>query len=136
MNNDQRITEIEAEIERLTEAQRWIPVTEKLPEHRRSVLVYCPEPNNIYCGDYHGKEDDVFRDTGKWYYFGQGLMREIDEKITHWMPIPVAPEKKLYETVNTELEAWPDWKKRAYNDNFAIGAHTKKLEVAVPEEGE
>lgn len=77
-----------AEIDRLTE--RWIPVTERLPEHRKSVLVYCPEPNNIYCGDYHGKEDDVFRDTGKWYYFGQGLMREIDEEVTHWMPLPAA----------------------------------------------
>lgn len=43
------------------------------------------------------------------------------------------PERKrggsTYENVRKELESWPDWKKKAYNDNFATSAHAKKLNV-------
>jgi hypothetical protein len=33
-----------------------------------------------------------------------------------------------YENVRKELESWPDWKKKAYNDNF-LSAHAKPLEI-------
>jgi hypothetical protein len=33
----------------------------------------------------------------------------------------------LYEKIHKELEQWPDWKKQAYNDIFAVIKHSKKL---------
>ena len=36
----------------------------------------------------------------------------------------------LNQQVKAEIDTWPDWKKKAYNDNFAIGIHTTKFEAA------
>lgn len=33
-----------------------------------------------------------------------------------------------YSAVKQEIQhTWPDWKKKAYNDNFANSAHAKKI---------
>lgn len=37
--------------------------------------------------------------------------------------------KDAYKQVNDTINAWPDWKKRAYNEMFAISAHAKKLKI-------
>lgn len=63
--------------------QRWIPVTERLPENRGEVLVctkneYYGTQNvskaKFYCGDWHGQ-------GGRW------------TNVTHWMPLP-EPQKE------------------------------------------
>lgn len=33
---------------------------------------------------------------------------------------------RISETINNE---WPDWKKRAYNEMFAISAHAEKIMI-------
>ena len=65
-------------------AQQWIPVTERLPEDDRAVLVYEATYNNIFtacCED------------GRWESFGiESIPRWYDESpygnITAWMPLP------------------------------------------------
>lgn len=109
---DEAITMIErltAENAALREKQRWIPVTERPPEERVLVNVVwvnrVPEP-------YYKKIKGVpFSDTacfyrGRWYWdspavldllaeYGEDEIDLVDEavEITHWMPLPEAPEK-------------------------------------------
>lgn len=109
---DEAITMIErltAENAALREKQRWIPVTERPPEERTLVNVVwvnrVPEP-------YYKKIKGVpFSDTacfyrGRWYWdspavldllaeYGEDASDLVDEavEITHWMPLPGAPEE-------------------------------------------
>ena len=109
---DEAITMIErltAENAALRENQRWIPVTERPPEERVLVNVVwvnrAPEP-------YYKKIKGVpFSDTacfyrGRWYWdspvvldllaeYGEDEIDLVDEavEITHWMPLPEAPEE-------------------------------------------
>ena len=43
----------------------------------------------------------------------------------------ISVEKKsnedLYEKIYKTIEEWPDWKKQAYNDNFAVSKYSKKF---------
>jgi hypothetical protein len=101
--------EAEAERDALREKQRWIPVTERLPEERALVNVVwvnrAPEP-------YYEKIKGVpFSDTacfyrGRWYWaspvvldllaeYGEDEPDSVDEavEITHWLPLPEAPEE-------------------------------------------
>ena len=64
-------------IARLPAAQRWIPVTEKLPEEKRAVLVWQPRYLNSYTA--------ILAD-GEWFVFG-GYGTKVFE-VTHWMPLP------------------------------------------------
>ena len=99
---------------------RWIPVTELLPEAEQQVLAYCRYgttggyickaiyiPPETYredsgfdwdwdvCNTYNEERDDYEIDPG-WYerihnwdeYGSVG----INDKVTHWMPLPEAPE--------------------------------------------
>ena len=100
--------EAEAERDALREKQRWIPVTERMPEERVLVNVVwvnrAPEP-------YYEKIKGVpFSGTAcfyreRWYWdspvvldllaeYGKDDFDLVDEavKITHWMPLPKAPE--------------------------------------------
>ena len=107
---DEAITMIErltAENAALREKQRWIPVTERMPEERVLVNVLwvnrAPEP-------YYEKIKDVpFSGTacfyrGNWYWdspvvldllaeYGNDNFDLVDDavEITHWMPLPGAP---------------------------------------------
>lgn len=62
------------------EAQRWIPVSERLPEKDKSVFVFtdCGETDFAYIG---------YR-TGHWFTNGMLLIPTV----THWMPLPEPPE--------------------------------------------
>ena len=102
------IERLTAENAALREKQRWIPVTERPPEERTLVNVVWvnrePEP-------YYKKIKGVpFSDTacfyrGRWYWdspvvldllaeYGEDEIDLVDEavEITHWMPLPGAPE--------------------------------------------
>lgn len=105
------IERLTAENAALREKQRWIPVTERPPEERVLVNVVwvnrVPEP-------YYKKIKGVpFSDTacfyrGRWYWdspavldllaeYGEDEIDLVDEavEITHWMPLPEAPEVDL-----------------------------------------
>ena len=75
--NEARIAELEA-------AQRWIPVSERLPEIGVRVLFYNNFIKNIHKGWYSG--DEWVSEIGV-FYNGDKLKR-----ITHWMPLPKLPE--------------------------------------------
>ena len=68
-----------ARIAELEEKQRWIPVSERLPEDGKPVWV-CTIWNEQHSG---------FLIDGVWV----GLFRDFREgEITHWLPLPVLPE--------------------------------------------
>ena len=69
---------------KLEAAQRWIPVSEGLPEIGVRVLFYNNFIKNIHKGWYSG--DEWVSEIGV-FYNGDKLKR-----ITHWMPLPNPPE--------------------------------------------
>lgn len=69
-NLKERIAELE-------EAQRWIPVGERLPEVGKWVIVWMPDK-------YDEVEYTHRMENGEW----------ADEGVTHWMPLPELPEVK------------------------------------------
>lgn len=50
----------------------WIPCDERMPEERKSVLVYCPCGNNIYC---------AYLENGQWLLFGAYTNQIIEDVI-------------------------------------------------------
>lgn len=56
----------------------WIPVSERLPEERQSVLVWCPEYRNMYC---------AYLEHKNWWIFG-AFSRIIPNEVKAWMPLP------------------------------------------------
>ena len=66
-----------AENTALREKQRWIPVTEKTPEYDMPQLALSADGDSLIANYAYG----VWFDT-----WGQ------DVEVTHWMPLPEAPE--------------------------------------------
>lgn len=60
--------------------QRWIPVSERLPERRRCVLCRLSYP-------------DIEEIIVENQYYGNGMWMEESEAVTHWMPLPEPPEE-------------------------------------------
>jgi len=73
-----RVRELESENARLKDAQRWIPVSERLPENISNVLILSRGEQLI--ASYHSK-------YSLWY------VPFVDKPVvTHWMPLPELPE--------------------------------------------
>ena len=73
----ERIVELEAENEALREAQRWIPVEERLPEEGDIYQVV--------------KQSEAGAYTTHCYYYGNGLWDVMSDQVSHWMndfPLP------------------------------------------------
>ena len=83
-NNRPIEDELRARIAELEAAQRWIPVSERLPQIGVRVLFYNNFITNIHKGWFSG--DEWTSDIGI-FYNGDKLKR-----ITHWMPLPEPPE--------------------------------------------
>lgn len=60
--------------------QRWIPVSERLPERRRCVLCRLSYP-------------DIEEIIVENQYYGNGMWMEESEAVTHWMPLPEPPKE-------------------------------------------
>ena len=78
--------------------QEWIPVTERLPERDKEVLliVHGWEDRLYYTGCLHSQEAERSWLTGieskasDWKIWGFSYLRE--PIVTHWMPIPQPPK--------------------------------------------
>lgn len=75
-------------IRELEEQQRWIPVSERLPEVDTRVEIFGGFEQTTHIGYYreHAKQWDS-EDGGYWHGKNFGL-------ITHWRPLPEPPEGK------------------------------------------
>ena len=77
-------TELNARIAELEAAQRWIPVSERLPEDGDFVLIW-DEMNGVYIAE-HSKQVPQWAADG---YYRHGTSYKY---ITHWMPLPEVKE--------------------------------------------
>ena len=82
----------EAERDALREkVPQWVSVKDRLPDCAVPVLVAYIG----YDGNRHG--DDTATRIDDWWFWWDGDLRSSDErvtvKITHWMPLPEAPEE-------------------------------------------
>lgn len=75
-------------------AGKWIPVTERLPEEKLAVLVWCPQRSNIYCA-YHDKRNVNKVVYSEWFIFG-AFNTLVNENVVAWMPLP-EPYKEVDE---------------------------------------
>ncbi|EPL1224116.1 DUF551 domain-containing protein [Klebsiella pneumoniae] len=63
-------------------ADRWIPVSERMPEDRTQVILWDAEIGEVTSGHYSHK-------TQTFYHCGDA----IENEITHWMPLPAGPQE-------------------------------------------
>uniref|UniRef100_UPI0035C7A5F4 DUF551 domain-containing protein n=2 Tax=Klebsiella quasipneumoniae TaxID=1463165 RepID=UPI0035C7A5F4 len=61
---------------------KWIPVSERMPEDRKQVILWDAEIGEVTSGHYSHK-------TQTFYHCGDA----IENEITHWMPPPCAPQE-------------------------------------------
>ena len=68
---------------------RWIPVTERLPEHEYG------ESTSVLTVDLYGVMRVTYFDGGNWCWpSGEALTTMRVAPITHWMPLPEPPEEE------------------------------------------
>lgn len=76
--------------------QRWIPVTERLPDNAEHdwVLAQVVESNGYMhlprVMEYRQTKNDWFEETYVWLSQHNGMFR-----VTHWMPLPEPPEEDV-----------------------------------------
>lgn len=95
------IERLTAENAALREKQRWISVTEKTPEYDMplgkwiSVDEKLPElGTRVIATDGVFVGEAIFARDRRWSGYGGGILRDcIGSVVTHWMPLPEAPEE-------------------------------------------
>ena len=81
--------------------QRWIPVTERLPEEDGSYLCFSQYCGSGWCAvrgfakDGRKKDEYDFRRRWKnvWYDYDSEYGYCVIDSITHWMPLPEPPKE-------------------------------------------
>ena len=72
--------------------QEWISVDERLPENDVMVIGYTPCDGFMFVGYYH---EEKKYDWKVWRIItAMRSTKVITKKVTHWMPLPLAPEVK------------------------------------------
>lgn len=70
---------------------QWIPCSERIPEDKQNVIVYFGGDDTPFV------DHDVYFNCGKFYwpeYQPGNYENEISKgRITHWMPLPAAPQE-------------------------------------------
>lgn len=56
-------------------------------------------------------------------------MQKMKEALNDKDPKGIRNQKSSYQKISDEINAWPDWKKKAYNEIFAISTHAKKIPI-------
>lgn len=78
--------------------QKWIPVSERLPEEsgfwfddmKKAVLIYTPVDGCMHIGWYTGKD---YRGRDTWNTLtAMRSAKTCTKKVTHWMPLPEPPK--------------------------------------------
>ena len=69
----------------LTPPNEWISVEERLPEGHMQVLMWSARWKIAEAGSYYNKHFWVYTEIGDGY---------IADNITHWMPLPEAPDSR------------------------------------------
>lgn len=64
---------------------KWIPVSERMPEDRKQVILWDAEIGEVTSGHYSHKKHTF-------YHCGDA----IENEITHWMPTPAAPQEVIH----------------------------------------
>ena len=68
---------------------KWIPVTERLPEHEYG------ESTSVLTVDLYGVMRVAYFDGGNWCWpSGDALTTMRVAPITHWMPLPGSPKEE------------------------------------------
>jgi hypothetical protein len=107
------IEQLTAERDRLREAQQWIPVSERLPEHdvifRRGVDEEWTSSLSVLVAYYGGYDDDVFLDIAhhekdSWRRIGQRDSETFSQRVTHWMSLPKPPSSSLLARLNSHTK--------------------------------
>ena len=80
------VLDLKARIAELEEAQRWIPVSERLPENRATVLAAF-ENREILTATYYKHHEGFGGVENYWHIEGWH-----SGNVTHWMPLPPNPE--------------------------------------------
>lgn len=83
-----RLEELEQELATLREQQRWIPVTERLPEALEIVLTICVDRR---------KNSEIHRRINCCDAIGEWLLTPPLYAVTHWMPLPEPPKEEHHE---------------------------------------
>lgn len=71
---------------------KWIPVSERMPDIGAEILYFCQGDGLIDCGIVSSSN---FRDRGEaeLYVHAEGYDLRFEVDITHWMPLPAAPQE-------------------------------------------
>jgi hypothetical protein len=81
----------ESRLQAVTEAHRWIPVEEKLPQRFGNVFVAHTETSSNTPAV---EEAQLIADDPKWCLVRTGLCDDaiyLDQQVTHWQPLPMPP---------------------------------------------
>ena len=108
-----RVRELESENARLKDAQRWIPVGERLPEEDGQ---YLGCTNTGLVGTHwliDGHFEVIYSCAQHWLKTPDTWTLESvscnDVYVTHWMPLPSAPEAEIERfTVHSDIERQDD----------------------------
>lgn len=83
--------------ERLRNAERWMPVSERLPKNSNRVLVAYRKSFNLF-RTIKANRWQVYESRysgGAWRFLSPSLKNRVSRHVTHWMPLPKAPDAAM-----------------------------------------